>query len=62
MRTVLIGIALVLSAFAAGCTTSMPKYQFSCDNYNAIDAGLCDDPASGRLVGGIMTGAYTDWR
>jgi hypothetical protein len=62
MRQILFGIAIALLALATGCTQSMPKYQFSCENHNAIDAGFCDDPAAGRLVSGVLTGGYTDWR
>jgi hypothetical protein len=57
MRQVLIGALLALSAFAAGCQ-STPPYGYSCANYHAIDAGLCDDPYAGRLAAAVVTGGY----
>jgi hypothetical protein len=61
MRKIPIGIALALLMVAAGCQTSTPTYQFSCRNYHAIDAGLCDDPNSGRLVGALLHQDYRGW-
>jgi hypothetical protein len=63
MRQILIGIVvLVLAALAAGCQTSIPPYQFSCANQHAIDAGLCELPGGGRLVGGVLHQDYSEWR
>jgi hypothetical protein len=58
MRQILIGTVLALSAFAAGCQTTPPRYQYSCSNYHAIDAGFCDDRDAGRLFGAVVGGAY----
>jgi hypothetical protein len=57
MRQILIGTLLAVSAFVAGCQTT-PPYRYSCYNYHAIDAGLCDDPNAGRLFGAVVSGAY----
>ena len=59
MKQAVVGIVLALSSFAAGCQATTPPYRFSCDNYHAIDAGLCEDREAGRLFGGIVGGAYT---
>ena len=58
MKRVLVGFLLGLSAFAAGCQSALPTYNYSCDNYRAIDAGLCDDPNSGRLFGAVVGGGF----
>ena len=44
MNRVLILFALALSAFIAGCQTTIPKYTFPC-TYRAYDAGLCEQPS-----------------
>lgn len=59
MNRILVGLLLGLSAFAAGCQSTTPSYPHSCDNPRAIDAGLCDDPNSGRLFGAIVGGGFT---
>jgi hypothetical protein len=58
MKQILVGALLVLSALGGGCQSTTPKYQYSCSNYHAIDAGLCDDREAGRLWGGVIGGAY----
>jgi hypothetical protein len=55
MRQILTGIVLVLSALAVGCQQTIPQYKFPC-TYRAVDAGFCDDPYSGRLVGYVLHG------
>ena len=61
MKQVLIGIALAALLATTGCQASRPQYRYSCANQHAIDAGLCDDPNSGRLVGGLLYGDYSRW-
>ena len=60
MNRILVGLLLGLAAFAAGCQSAPSRYQHSCYNYHAIDAGLCEDPNSGRLFGAVVGGGFQD--
>jgi hypothetical protein len=62
MKQVLIVIALAALLATSGCQVNQaPPYQFSCYNQHAIDAGFCNDPAAGRLVGGVLHDDYSRW-
>ena len=58
MHKVLVGLLFGLAAFASGCQSAAPRYPHSCDNYRAIEAGLCDDRDAGRLFGAVVGGSF----
>ena len=54
MKRVLILFALALSAFVAGCQTTIPKYNFPC-TYRAYDAGYCSILQPHRTTTRVLT-------
>lgn len=58
MHKVLVGLLFGVALIASGCQSAPPRYQHSCYNYRAIEAGLCDDRDAGRLFGGVVGGGF----